>query len=1254
MKYTPAQERAVFYGDGNLLLSAAAGSGKTAALTGRISELLITDRAELSEMLIVTYTRAAAAEMRSRISKRLRDLAADGHHVGRHLAALPSADISTIHSFLYKALRPYFPTLGLSPDYRITDVSTIRAMKSAAMRDVVDDFFSRNEGISHNDRHSRNESEQKSIVSFAELADVIGQARDSAALDEELLRIAESLVASAEDESALDTFADALDDAADGVMTSRFGALLRSRLEELTKHYFKICSDLADEFPDYPKINEKYGPALHYILEWLGRVAHALDSAPYDDLRAVFTSFAPPPLGRLGAKDACETSELFKFHRDRLKTDIERFAEDFFPFTEDEIRTSAHRTAAVLRRAKEVIGAYFRELERRKRAASALEYSDLETLAIKLFENPDGTPTTAAREVGSRYKYVFIDEYQDTNRVQDRIFRAISETGVRFMVGDIKQSIYRFRGAEPEVFAGYRRAWEVIDPSEPESAEPAFAPDRGHALFMSENFRCDEPVVRFVNMVSNYTLPHGGIPYDDGDALIHAKPDTSAEPVEVCLIECPRRRANEDDEPSSSRDNARKKNPEAVYVARRIRDMIGKYSPDGEHILRASDIAILLRSPSPRSAMSAAADYEDALAAYGIPVRMKTSRPVTSYASVQLLLCLLGVVDNPLRDIPAAGAMRSPIFGFTISDLVELRRRSAVSEDSDMPLYMACESISGSDAPESLRKKCAAFLDWTARHKMASRGMPSDRYLEYLIHDVRLFAIDGIRGNPNERDAVNRFCTLARTYEGSGEAGPSRFGGISGFLAYLEDTDGTNDELSVPADTDAVSIMSIHTSKGLEFPVCFLAECSKRRNAADERGNVLIDRELGLGMYLPDEGGLVRCGNFIRCAIAEKMRGESVAEEMRMLYVALTRAKNRLIVTGKVTDADKFLTEAEQTRDCADGYFVSGQGTYLHWIIGAAAKHGSADFYRMTSIPESILLSEEEEEHPVENSAESAGISEEPLDEAAIRARFAFTYPHEHLAAIPSKLSVSGLYPEILDEGRIPDTVYTVTEQGFTPVTDLPEPHSDTESGTEEIPAEPKKGLRPRFMTGDSKIRAADRGNATHIFLQFADFAALAEHGAEAELERLIQTRHLSQKLADMVNMSQLRRFVQSELMDKIRRSPMVRREFRFNTRMPAEHFTADEAFREKLREEEIKITVQGVVDCVFRDPDKGHLVLVDYKTDSLTAEEWQNRTRARKKLADRHRNQLFYYRDICGKMFGEEIAETVIYSTVLGECIAL
>ncbi len=1249
MKYTPAQERAVFFGDGNLLLSAAAGSGKTAALTGRISQLLIEDRADLSEMLIVTYTRAAAAEMRTRISKRLRELAAEGHRVGRHLAALPSADISTIHSFLYKSLRPYFPSLGLSPDYRITDQQTADAVKSAAMRDVVNDFFSQSEGFSQKDRHSQNESPQKPTVSFAELADVLGQARDAEAIDAELLRIAQSLVSAAEDASALDRYADLLEGTIDrGVMPSPYGALLRERLEILTNHYFKIFSECADKFPAYPKVDKAYTPALRDDLDWLERVQTAVRSCSYDDLRTVFTSYTPTKLGRLLAKDACESSDRYKFHRDLLKKDIKHYAETFFPFTEAEIRTSASRTAAVLRCAKTVLDAYFRELEKRKRAASMLEYSDLETLAIKLFLTLDGTPTNAAREVGSRYKYIFIDEYQDTNRVQDRIFRAIAETGVRFMVGDIKQSIYRFRGAEPEVFADYRRAWDVIDPAAPAGNAAdnilPFSPDAGNALFMSENFRCDDPVVRFVNMVSDYTLPHGGIPYDDGDALIHAKTESAAAPVEVCLIECPRAGSGEeDDEKPSSSD--KKKNPEALYVARRIRDMIGKYSPDGSTVLRASDIAILLRSPSPRSALSAAADYENALAEYGIPVKMKSSRPVTSYASVQLLLCLLNTVDNPLRDIPTAGALRSPVFGFTVADLVTLRESS---EDAEMPLYLLCEqNVQSSDTDPVLREKCANFLDWVARHKTSSRGMPADRYLEFLINDVRLFAVDGIRGNPTERDAVNALCTMARTYEGSGDAGPTKFGGISGFLAYLADTNGQNDESTVPADTDAVSLMSIHTSKGLEFPVCFLAECSKRRNAADEQGNVLIDRDLGIGMYLPDDGGLVRCGNFLRCAIAEKMRGESVAEEMRMLYVALTRARNRLIVTAKVANTEKLLTEAEMTRDDADGYYVGSRGTYIQWIVGAAAKYGNADFYTLTQIPEAAVFEDKDTvQTPETVTSASAKPAFSAEQEAEIRSRFGFTYPHEHLAAIPAKLSVSGLYPEILDENRHPDTVYTITESGFTLTENLPD---------EEIPpenAEKKPHLRPRFMTGESDVRATDRGSATHTFMQFADFENLAKNGAEAELERLVQTRHLSGKLAETVSVRELTRFTRSELMKKILRSPDVYREFRFNTRMSAENFTANPELREKLREENIKITVQGVVDCVFRDPDSGKLVLVDYKTDRLTGEEWHDRTKAYEKLLGRHRNQLLYYRDICGKMFGEEIAETVLYSTVLGECI--
>lgn len=1259
MKYTPAQDCAVHYGDSNLLLSAAAGSGKTAALTGRIIELLLTERAELSDMLIVTYTRAAAAEMRTRLSRRLRELAAEGHRVGRHLAALPSADISTIHSFLYRSLRPYFPSLGLSTDYRIADTAVIQNMKLHAMRDVVDDFFSRSDGFSQNDGHSQNES-NKRIASFAECADVFSKARDVGSLDTVLLDIADFLVSGAEDASALDRYADSLDSAATDLLSSPYGRELRDMLSVFTKHYMTLFSELADEFPNYPKVNERYGAVLSYTLEWLERVQSAL-SSDHDTLRGCFLSYAPPRLGKLSAKDACEVSELFKKHRDALKTDVKHYTERLFPFTGDDIVRSAHRTAAVLRRTREVIDAYLHELERRKRDASALEYSDLETLALRLFIDADGRPTNAAREVGGRYRYLFIDEYQDTNRVQDRIFRALSESSVRFMVGDIKQSIYRFRGAEPEVFSEYRRTWAEISPEEGATA-PSFSPDDGRSLFMSENFRCDAPIVRFVNMVSDYTLPHGGIPYSDGDALIHAKTEEVAEPVEVCLIECPRKRSIGEDTDADTEvtgGDENKRDPEALYIARRIHDMLGRYSADGSHIIRASDIAILLRSPSPRSIKSAAAGYEAALAEYGIPVKRRTARSLTSYASVGLLVCLLNVTDNPLRDIPTAGAMRSPVFGFTSADIITIKRSCT---DPDMPLYLACAEVARSEgADTALTKRCADFLDRVAQYRTASRGMPSDRYLEYLIGDVGLFSIDGIRGSSVERDAVNRFCMLARSYEGSGDTGAARFGGVSGFLSYLADTDGTNEEDRAPSDSDAVSIMSIHTSKGLEFPICFLAECSKRRNSADERGDVLLDRELGLGMYLPDEGGLVRCGSFFRSIIAKRLGSAATAEEMRMLYVALTRAEHRLIVTAKVADADGAIEGARELAPYSDGYTVSAQGTYIDWIVGAAAKHGDDTFYSIYTIPSSEILSPEyrtspteevssvsetsDGEHPVENSAVL------PTDEE-LRERFSFVYPYRHLIGIPTKLSVSALYPEILDENGersgAPTSLYTMTEGGV-----LREADEDGgadavgEDGTEGV------GTRPSFMTGANEVGGARRGSATHVFMQFASFERLAREGIDAELSRLIEERYMSEGAAELVSRRQLRLFCKSELMDKLCRSKQVWREFRFNARMSASAFTADEELRSKLLEDDVRLTVQGVVDCVFRDPDSGALVLVDYKTDSLTDEEFSDHALARRKLIERHRHQLLYYRDICERMFNEPIREVYIYSTVLGECLA-
>ncbi|MBR5444953.1 MAG: UvrD-helicase domain-containing protein, partial [Clostridia bacterium] len=1252
MNFTPAQKKAVQYPDGNLLLSAAAGSGKTATLTGRILYLLETEQARLSEMLIVTYTRAAAAELRGRIGTKITEAAktSGNRKMARHLTDLPGAQISTIHAFLYRTLRPSFSALGLSPDFTIGDEAIIEAQRTEAMRDTLDDFYAGKAGDP-----AENEA-------FIRLADALAGSRDAEALDKTLLSIYARLIAAGETPDALNRYA-ALLETDEGFFAMPQSQPIRDRLHLALSHYSTVISDLRRCFDEITE--EKYGPAADWLTDWIQSAEQALASGRYDSVRAVMTSYAPPRLATLSARYVTDISENFKAVRDALKKDIVRFTDSFFADPAELAEQSLHRTAALLRTAAVVLDAYEKAFRARKMSRSLLDYNDLETLALRLFIAPDGTPTDAARETGRRFRYIFVDEYQDTNRVQDAIFRALSSECPRFMVGDSKQSIYRFRGAEPSVFARYRDRWPTVTPDAedctdmPETAA-SFAPDEGRCLFMSENFRCDSTVVDFVNLVSDFLFPSSAMPYAPEDALVFAKGESGNIPAEIVIVEDTPDPENED------------RDPEAEYVADRIAAMLT--DPQAEKPLTPDKIAILLRSPDTNGSA-----FRDALIRRGIPVRLPGGEYLFSSPAVLLVMCLLYTADNPLCDIPAAGAMHSPLFGFATHELVKLRawsRKTLAARygwEGDMPLFCIVQMAADPDwifspteeepapaeepvpepdelqiamdalitespwaenpwteedtvpvpeedtaadpeepLPEALLEKCRIFHAAVTELRDMACGMRADRFLDELFRRYALFDLPEIRENPMEKTNLQTLYDMARRFE-SGS-----FGGVGGFLTYTKELQKQKQEGAEEA-FPAVTILSIHKSKGLEFPVVFVSACSKGRNNRDEVGDILFDPDLGFGMRLPDTGGYARCGTALRSAIAEKKRLESVEEEMRVVYVALTRARNRLIVTGKENDPEAFLEECRFAAEFASPYSITGSCTYLEWILTAAIAHGPDPCWKLTLAD--LQTDAETDAIPL---PEAEAVPEDW--DARLSGNLDFVYPWAYLAKIPAKLTVSRLSPEILDGDEAPLQL-TLDSTG----TD-----TDADTAPEEIPL-------PAFMTENpASLSAAQRGTATHQFLQFADFAALAENGVEAELARLTEHHFLPESAAAGVYITQLERFRRSDLFRRICASPFVHREFRFNAPMDAWKFTEDPTLAGVLQHDGVRLIVQGVVDCVFRDED-GTLTLVDYKTDRPTAEEYKNPPMADERFLARHRLQLSYYREICAAMFGEEIRRTVI-----------
>lgn len=1206
-KYTAPQRYAIEEEHSNLLVAAAAGSGKTFTLSAHITELVRCGKADIGEILVVTFTRSAAADMKRKIAENLKKAAIDAKKNGdassarlsRAALGVQSADISTMHSFLYKILKRYLSAVGLPQDSRlVSNDSVLGRLRGEVMRDTVDDLFEEADG------------------DFLYLADILAKVRDADSIDDKLYEIAEKLSSNGLDAAAIGKYADMLSGAggtADEIFLSPIGDSMRGRISDMLSHYKRVLTPLGEELALL--CPGKCSAEIADILVLLAEAENAVGSGQIERLSEIFSGFSLPTF-HPKKNEKGELSDAYRARRDELKLSMKKMADMLGKFSPREIILARDGTIRVLTCLKKVLGRYFDGYAKKKRELGILDFDDVENYTLRLLTDESGQPSELAREIGGRYKYVFIDEYQDTNKVQDAIFRAMSTCAKRFMVGDIKQAIYGFRGADPSVFAGYRSRWAEIDPEVDGGYE--CSADDGRVLMMSNNFRSAEPVTELTNAVSDLIFPYGSIPYTEGDRLICSKKD-GCDPInpdaEVCVIEKKRASSKDRDDEDDISD---KNDPETEYVAERIASMLGRQV--GGAIVSPGDVAILLRHNAEIG------DYKSALVSRGIPVFTDREEEISESPAVMLLMCLLNFADNPLRDVYCAGALRSPVFGFSVEELIALRECAGKE-----PLYLGVIGCARDGyAPTQLREKCASAVEWVGREKTVSRGMIPSKYLEYLIDEVELFSIDGIRKNGLERDAVNKLLGVAAEFEGSASSAAARTD-IAAFIDYaLEALTENKSEKKASATVDAVTITTIHKSKGLEFPVVFVPCCGKNLFGGTKFSKTVnFDRELGLGMYLPDESGLAICNTFFNVALVERMRETSLNEEMRILYVALSRAETKLIVTAKISSLEKLDDKIEACASVPDRHAVRGANKYIEWVLTALRlRPQNRVAVRYFPDGESDACEDGHTDHIGADGARTEGCAS--IDDFEKRA--AFVYPYGYLSRLPAKLTVSKLSPAILDDSDDSET------GDISSALDRAEPAFAKET------AEPKL-RRPDFMTGGRHATAAERGSATHVFMQFADFSRLAQNGAGDELERLVRERFISASQAELVNIRQIERFAESSLMDKLLRSDLIKREFRFNVRMPAEGFTRDGALAEQFAQSGAMVTVQGVVDCVFRDPDTGELTLIDYKTDHVNDEA---------DLVARHKNQLSYYRDICSEMFGEPIPHAYLYSTVMGKLVEI
>ena len=1154
--FTESQQLAIERRGGALLVSAAAGSGKTRVLTERLLSY-VAEGADVDRFLVITFTRAAAAELRGRIMDSLAALAAQrpgDSRLRRQQSLCCRAPIGTIHSFCTGLIREHSQSLGVSPSFTVLDEDRAEALRQNVLTKVLEQRY----------------ADMEKAPGFRALADSVGAGRDDSRLEKTVLELHDRLQSLPwpENWAAEQGSRFALEGVTDAAGTVWGRELLDAALS--TAAYWAgeletACTEIAGADA---KLQKAYGPA------FTDAAARARDfcraaAGGWDAARAA-AQFGFQRLGTLRNYPDPETQERLKAVWNGAKKALGGLAETLSAESEtclEDLRASAPAMEALLALAMDFDRAYGAEKLRR----AALDYADLEHMTLRLLvDRASAAPTELARALSERYEEIMVDEYQDVNAVQELIFRAVSREGKNlFMVGDVKQSIYRFRLADPGLFL---KKYDAYAPAaDAAEGEPC-------RIALRENFRSRRPVLTAANAVFGSIMSRalGELDYDDDAALRFGAQgyDPALDvPAELHIIDP----AGDDDAPAADEQEAR-------YVAEAILDMMRRGVPVTENGAQRrcdwGDFVLLLRSPAGKGPT-----FHRVLAEAGIPVESAQGGGFFTSLEVAVTVDLLSVIDNPHADVPLISVLRSPAFRFTGNELSALR---AADPDSDIYGALRAAAAAGDD-------RAADFLKRLERWRALAPETALDALVWQLVTETGLLAIcAAMDGGEARRRNLMRLCEYARAF------GESGYRGVYRFVQWLRRLAERGAEPDFAAAGQAVRIMSIHRSKGLEFPFVFLCDLGHRFNQTDSRSCVLLHTELGLGPKRIDAGGGVEYPTLARRAIARRLTTEMLSEEMRVLYVGMTRARERLILSCVWKNAAEALEALRLTlRNPQPPELLRTAASFAPWLAGAALAapealpltlHGPGAAGEVSAAPEP-------EAEAVPSEADAAVL-------AALREKLDFIYPWPAAADAPSKLTATALSELRADE----------TDPDAAPLTAAPPP-------------------RLRFRRPDlgrpEKLNAAARGTATHTFLQYVDLAkADSAAGLAAEADRLTAAGRLTSDERAALDLRSVERLFASPLGRRMRAAKKLRREFRFLLLCKASAYVQGVA-------PEDEILLQGVVDCCFEE--SGGITVVDYKTDRIDAAEVPAR-------AESYREQLLAYAGALERIFGLPVRQCVLW----------
>ena len=1134
MRWTDEQARAIEARGGNLLLSAAAGSGKTTVLVERVLRLILEDGADVDRMLVVTFTRAAASDMRAKLSKKMAERAAEGDARCREqMLRLERASITTLHAFCADFLRTHFEAAGVDPAFRVLDDAIRRQLMDAALDEVLEE-------------------------AYAEGGDEL-LALDYGRGPKDVRALTEALCGVLEERPDPDAWLERACGCGQGMISDWMDELLRSARRTLAQARLNYVQAL--ELPGCPP---QYAAAIEKDLEALDRMMAIGEYDPM--LRAIQDFRAAKVAGGRRSEPVDEAAlDAVKRLRDGAKDALKRIRMLDHPAAQ--AIADAQALAPQLRTLGDLAAKVSDRFEEKKAEQSGLTYADLERRTLTALRDDD---TAAA--VRERFDHVFIDEYQDTSDIQEAIVSRICRSDNRFMVGDVKQSIYRFRLAEPRLFI--------------EKYGRYLRGDGGTLLPLTRNFRSRPTVLNFVNMVFERVMTGGDAEIEyDGLARLNPglSPDDPGAPVEIHLLEKTAQEGEDLDEAIAELKSAER---EGLFIARRIRQMMAE-----DPSLRYRDFAILTRAKS-----SAFTPMLPMLLAESIPAYADGATGYFDAMEVVLALSLLKLIANRRSDVELIGVLRSPVVGLSAEELAQIRIAYRDVPYVDAARQFAC-GTDGEDPENPIAVRLRAFFDLLDSWRLRAGAVSLGELVRAVLDESGFYVYAGALPGGAQRQAnLDRLAADADAFDGEIS------GSIVRFLRHTEKlrAKGDSDAAHLLGENDdVVRLMTIHKSKGLEFRVVFGALMGKGYGSSRQE-LLCAHRDLGAGIAYFDPQLRTKRRTLPQSAIAERKKREDAAEEMRILYVLLTRAQERLVLVGSVREADRATQRWE-----ALSHALTAANSYLDLVMGAraAAERDGAEVFSTVRVHPANELSAEAATRPDprglfdEIMSHPERFADEKMDE-----ELAWRYPDELGSQKPLKLTVSGLLRELEGPSQLPELAE-----------------------------------RPEFLAEESarRMTAAERGTAYHRAMQLLDLSALKGlegraliSAVQEQLDGFAGRRLMSDVQREVVKPSMLAKFLSGELGQRLRDAEELHREWPFNVMLRAEEaLSAAEAGRFAGEE----LLVQGTVDCCFLED--GEWVLLDYKTDRGD----------REALCEHYRPQLHVYAIALERITGIRVKQKLL-----------